>query len=1213
MPPSEILKMADELLFAASGQYLTDIQKLILSKSLEKKKYSDIKGYNVQHLKNEGAKLWRSLSEALNENITKSNFRAALERYGQRSDLSKYDWGEAPDVPVFFGRVEALTTLRHWILEDSCRLVVVTGMAGMGKTGLSIKLGKGGVGKTDLTVKLAHGIQGEFDYVIWRRLLNAPSLSEIIEDCLKVLSNQKNTHLPEAIEAQITALLSYLKKHRCLLVFDNTETILEGGSRHNKYIEGYEAYEQFFQAIASIPHQSCLLLTSREIPSDLEKWEGKNKPVRFYGLRGLSVLEGKKIFAAIDDFVGADEAWTRLIELYDGNPLALELAAHHIKTVFGRQIAHFFRDGNPIFHNLRELLDWHVERLSEPEKAILYWFAINREPVSVAELSQDVVATWQQQLPDIFQALRKKLPLEESEDGTHFTLQPVLIEYMTAKLIEQSCQEIETGQIERLNSHALLKAQAKEYVRESQARLILTPIITQLTHQLASRDGLEDRLKQILSEARKHHPCRPGYLAGNLLNLLCQLGTDLAGYDFSSLMVRQAYLQGQTLHNTNFAGADLSQSVFMKAFGGIHAVNFSADGQCLALGDSHGKVRLLRIQDDQQVAVSQGLHHWIVVSIVLSPDGQRLVSSGADDQVILWRLPDLQCLKVLKGHTDWVWAIAFSPDGNLIASGSDDTTIRLWQGHTGELISVLTGHEAWVEAVVFSPDGKLLASGGKDDTIRLWNLETEQCIETLLTEHHGGVWGLDFNPDGTLLASCDWGTAEGATIKLWDMGTRQCIQTLVGHKNPIKFVFFSQDGRFLVSNEGITQSHEALKPVIKLWNVATGKCVKNFQGHTTGIRSLALSPDNRLIASGDIGQVVKLWDVATGKCLKTLRGNASWVSSLVFSADDRTLASANLDTTVKMWDVATGACLHSFADHSAWVWAVRYSPDGRFLFSSGDDETIRVWQADPHAVQPRQAVMSFSGQQRGGFWAIACSPDSQYIAAVGQSSTVSLWEVSQENCIKTLGDHFPYWIWDVQFSPDGRWIATASDDKTVKLWEIETGHCLQTFQGHTHKLKSVHFSSDGQHLISGGEDSVVRYWDVQTGECLRIFKGHQDYLWKVRFSPDGQLIASASSDHTVKLWDVSTGTCITTLEGHTDQAYSIAFSHTGQRLASGSMDGTIKLWDLNTYECLNTLREPRPYEGMNITRVKGLTESQKLALASLGAVEDRGHMSSTAS
>jgi len=47
------------------------------------------------------------------------------------------DWGKAPDVTVFYGRNEELTTLEQWIVSDRCRVVALLGMGEIGKTACS--------------------------------------------------------------------------------------------------------------------------------------------------------------------------------------------------------------------------------------------------------------------------------------------------------------------------------------------------------------------------------------------------------------------------------------------------------------------------------------------------------------------------------------------------------------------------------------------------------------------------------------------------------------------------------------------------------------------------------------------------------------------------------------------------------------------------------------------------------------------------------------------------------------------------------------------------------------------------------------------------------------------------------------------------------------------------------------------------------------------
>ena len=81
------------------------------------------------------------------------------------------------------------------------------------------------------TTKFVQGIQTKFDYVIWRKLLNAPPVTEILGDMIKFLSNQQEIDLPDTIERQVSRLLYYLKAHRCLLILDNAEAILCSGDK----------------------------------------------------------------------------------------------------------------------------------------------------------------------------------------------------------------------------------------------------------------------------------------------------------------------------------------------------------------------------------------------------------------------------------------------------------------------------------------------------------------------------------------------------------------------------------------------------------------------------------------------------------------------------------------------------------------------------------------------------------------------------------------------------------------------------------------------------------------------------------------------------------------------------------------------------------------------------------------------------------------------
>ncbi|MEH2334443.1 NB-ARC domain-containing protein [Nostoc sp.] len=1087
----------------------------------------------------------------------------------ERITSKRQDWGEAVDISDFSGRIEELTILKQWIVRDRCRLVVLLGM--------------GGIGKTALSVRCAEQIQGDFEYVIWRSLRNTPPITEILADIINFLSNQQETNLSESADGRISQLIECLRSSRCLLVLDNVEAILRSGKHTGHYHEGYEGYGELIKRLGEVSHQSCLMLTSREKPKEITLLEGKQ--VRSLQLHGLNQIEAKNIFNNLGNFSATDDEWQVVIEYYAGNPLALKIVAALTRDLLDNNISILIKDylnsGQFIFNDIHDLLERQFNRLTDLEKEIMYWIAINREPVLLSELRADIVSPLSQRgLIDTLNSLIQRSLIQKS--AAFFTQQPVVMEYMIEKLIENITQEIETGEIVLLNSHALLKAQAKDYVRDTQIRLVLNPI-TKLLLNTLGKINLKCPLIQIISMLQEKSPLQPGYVGGNVLNLLCQLKIDLSGYDFSYLTVWQAYLQGVNLHDINFAYSDLSKSVFTQTFGSILSVTFSPDGKFLATGDANGKVRLWNY-DIKQLFTYKG-HTSRVWSVVFSPDSNTLASSSDDQTVRLWDVDTGKCLKTLQGHTNWIWSVSFSPDGKILASGSADQTVKLWDINSGKCLKSFQEHTSRVNSVVFSPDGKVLASSSDDQTVKLWDVNSGKNLKTL-QGHTNWIWSVAFSPDGKLLAS----GSEDATVKLWDVNSGKCLQSLKGHTNWIWSVAFSPDGKLLASG-GKDQT-------VRLWDINSGKCLQSLQGHTNWIWSVTFSPNGKLLASSSDDQTVRLWDINSGKCLKALQGYTNWVRSVAFSPDGKLLASGSEDHTVKLWDVNSGECLKTLHEHISRVSSVVFSPDSKTLASSSEDQTVRLWD-----VQSGNCLKVLQGHTNW-IWSVAFSPDGNTLASSSEDQTVRLWNVQSGKCLKALHGKTS-WIWSVAFSPDGKLLASGSDDQTVRLWDIQSSNALKALQGHTNWVRSVAFSPNGQILATGSEDQTVRLWNVESGKCLEVLQGHTNWVRSVVFSPNGKLLASGSDDKTVKLWNLSEGESLKSLQGHSLRVLSVVFSPDGQTLASGSQDETIKLWDVLTGKCLKTLRSPRPYEGMNITGVTGLTAAQLVTLKALGAVEDR--------
>ncbi|MGB3512943.1 MAG: NB-ARC domain-containing protein [Microcoleaceae cyanobacterium] len=236
---------------------------------------------SVEALKN----IWSEMPPAISLLTSQENEDGYLSEFvNSQSNINiknkKQNMQEAPAVDFFFGRTEELSILEKWIVEDNCRLVAIVGMGGIGKTNLSSKFCQGGIGKTDLSFTLAKKIQNEFEYVIWKSLRSAPPVEDILIDLIKFLSNQQEFNLPNQLEDKVSLLVEYLQAKRCLLILDNAERILKGEERAGQYLEVYESYGEVFRQVGTREHQSCLLITSREIPEDISQLEGKKRPVR---------------------------------------------------------------------------------------------------------------------------------------------------------------------------------------------------------------------------------------------------------------------------------------------------------------------------------------------------------------------------------------------------------------------------------------------------------------------------------------------------------------------------------------------------------------------------------------------------------------------------------------------------------------------------------------------------------------------------------------------------------------------------------------------------------------------------------------------------------------------------------------------------------------------------------------------------------------------
>ena len=215
-------------------------------------------------------------------------------------------------------------------------------------------------------------------------------------------------------------------------------------------------------------------------------------------------------------------------------------------------------------------------------------------------------------------------------------------------------------------------------------------------------------------------------------------------------------------------------------------------------------------------------------------------------------------VRVIDAHADTIRAIAFSPDGKRIVTGGNDETVRIWDAATDIPVWTLKIERQGkipeiVWSLAFAPDGKTLAVGsgngvGGDGRVRIVNPANGEVRHTFDGSEGEQVWAVAFSPDGKVLAS---GTTLGGRVTLRSTETWQVVREWT-EGGMLRSLAWSPDGQLIAT---------AIDKDVVLWDFATGQRVRTLSGHSNFIMAIYFSPDGKRLVSGGSDRIAKLWDL----------------------------------------------------------------------------------------------------------------------------------------------------------------------------------------------------------------------------------------------------------------------------------------------------------------------------------------------------------------
>ena len=549
-------------------------------------------------------------------------------------------------------------------------------------------------------------------------------------------------------------------------------------------------------------------------------------------------------------------------------------------------------------------------------------------------------------------------------------------------------------------------------------------------------------------------------------------------------------------------------------------------------------------------AILEG-HSGQIRSIVVTNDGRRMFSGGADNMVRFWDMDSGECIRSIS-TAESVFSLALI--GGYMLAAASGNEIFLWSAETGQLVNVLQGHGGLVVGLAATPAGDLV-SMSLDGTLRIWNPHSCESIGTM---------------------------RHGKTLKsLNDCGTNPLLES--GGQNPL-FVLVVWGGLGLAATpDGKKIVYTLLENNLNILDAKSGEILTTLQGHSGIITSISLSSDGKILVSGSLDGTIRVWDLENGKCLQTLSGHSGVVVSTSLTLDGRLIVSCGGDKKTIVWELKSGKSVASIS-HSNDLRSSTFSPDGTTHFCGDSDGALSVWNTQ-QCLQNLQRHHDHHDTVNDLSFSISCNT----LFSTGADNNLFAFDWESGKSLRQMTGHGGS-VNSLAFSKDGRCIYSASNDRTIRVWNRESGECIRIFEGHEHPVNSIKLSDNGRILFSGDGDLQtgcfsLRAWDTATGECKQHVEGQSGPIYQLAPDPNGETVYFISgtrilgdSEKKILRWNILTNTIESFSEGHSSTIASFAISQDYRYAFSSSIDRTILKYDLKIEAPIGSFETPTAYQ-----------------------------------
>ncbi|MFE3188177.1 hypothetical protein ACFXHA_04155 [Nocardia sp. NPDC059240] len=351
-----------------------------------------------------------------------------------------------------------------------------------------------------------------------------------------------------------------------------------------------------------------------------------------------------------------------------------------------------------------------------------------------------------------------------------------------------------------------------------------------------------------------------------------------------------------------------------------------------------------------------------------APDSRSLTIGLEGGTIQQWSLPT----SVLAGPASQIQPLAVSPDGRRLLTSGAGVDANVWDISDPadiKLFNTVTkpDYQASASPVVASPtisvDGKYI---GLSMHGVMTLIDVSQQGKTRELHTFPDAISLAFLRDRQIMLVIYGGLSP--RIELWDY---------TDPANPVRrgapmFVQISQK-LFTTGLNGVTtrDGHTGVLvsdklQVYKLSDFSTKPAGSIDLGWNGTGRGLAVTPDAAYVAMGWDNGTLRVWNIKDPTHITPLGdpipATGNTVSALDISADGKTMAVGGTDSTVRLWSFTDPRHPKpqgvSLTPQTSTTWQLAFHPTANYLFGAGDDGALRAWNLDPRAAVQRLCTLT---------------------------------------------------------------------------------------------------------------------------------------------------------------------------------------------------------------------------------------------------------------